>query len=411
LAELRTETSNGTELRPVDSLNSGGSEVSLIELLTVLLQRKWFILGVSLAAAILMGILASLIHPTFKAEASILLPQQQQSSLAALSGLAGLAGGSVATSLGLKNPGDLYIGILGSRTIADAIIERFHLQQVYRKKLASQTQKALSGHVSFTSGKDSLIRIAVEDEDPRRAANMANAYVEELYKQNSRLALTDAAHRRLFFEQEVDKSKEALAEAETALKNTEQATGMVAPSGQTEILIRSEAQLRAEIASREVKLQAMRSYATDENPEIETVKSEIGTLQSQLRQLEAKGGAESSVSANRLTDSSLEYMRKFREVKYQETLFELLAKQYEAARIDEAKEAPMIQVMDKAEVPDRKSWPPRLLFVAAGGMVTFVLSCVWVLIRQAVRRLSEMPGHAAELAALQNALMVQRPRK
>ena len=410
-AESRTETLSSTELRPIDSLKTGGSEVSLIELLTVVLQRKWFILGVSGAAAILMGIVASLIHSTFKAEASILLPQQQQSSLAALSGLAGLAGGGVAGSLGLKSPGDLYIGILGSRTIADAIVDRFHLEQVYRKELASQARKALSSHVSFASAKDSLIRKAVEDEDPRRAANIANAYVDELYKQNSRLALSDAAHRRLFFEQEVGKAIESLAEAEIALKNTEQATGMVAPSGQTEILIRSEAQLRAEIASREVKLQAMRSYATDENPEIETVKSEMGTLQSQLRQLEAKGGAESSVSANRLTDSSLEYMRKFREVKYQETLFELLAKQYEAARIDEAKEAPMIQVMDKAVAPDGKAWPPRMLFVLGGGMLAFVLSCAWVLIRQTVRRLSEMPGHAAELAALQNALMFQRPGK
>jgi uncharacterized protein involved in exopolysaccharide biosynthesis len=399
-------------LKPTDSWKTGGSEVSLIELLTVLLQRKWFILGFSLAAAILMGILAFLIHPRFKAEASILLPQQQQSSLAALSGsLAGFGGGSVATSLGLKSPGDIYIGILGSRTIADAIIARFHLQQVYRGKLASETRKALSGHVFFTNGKDSLIRIAVEDEDPRRAANMANAYVEELYKQNSRLAITDAAHRRLFFEQEVGKAKEGLGAAETALKNTEQSTGMVAPSGQTEILIRSEAQLRAEIASREVKLQAMRSYATDENPEIEIVKSEIGTLRSQLQRLEAKGGSESSVSAHKLTDSSLEYMRKFREVKYQETLFDLLAKQYEAARIDEAKEAPMIQVMDRAEVPDRKSWPPRAMFVEVGGMLAFLLSCAWVLIRHTVRRFSEMPGHAAELQALQNALMFQRPGK
>ncbi len=390
-------------------MRSSGSEISLIELLTVLLRHKRPVLWVTLAAAVVTAILVSLWPPSFNAEATILLPQQQQSSLAALSGsLAGLAvGGNVAASLGLKNPGDLYIGILQSRTISDDIVNRFHLQDVYRTKLASETRKALDHHVSFTSGKDSLIRIAVEDHDPQRAANMANAFVEELYKQNSRLAITDAAHRRLFFEQEVGKAKEALAAAETALKNTEQSTGMLAPSGQTEVLIRTEAQLRAQIASREVQLQAMRSFATDENPQIEILKAEIGTLQGQLRQLEAKGASDSSVgtSATKLTDSSLEYMRKLRDLKYNETLFELLAKQYEAARIDEAKEAPAIQVMDRAEVPDRKSWPPRALFVAVGAALAFVLSCAWILIRQAVRQLSEMPGHAAELQALQNALM------
>ncbi len=383
-------------------------EISLIELVTVLLCRKRLILGTSALAALVTGIVVSFIPPSFKAEATILPPQQQQSSLAALASgaLGGLAGSSMASSLGLKNPGDLYIGILGSRTISDDIVGRFHLQQVYQKKFASETRKALTSHVSFSSGKDSLITIAVEDHDPKRAADMANAFVDALYKQNSRLAITDASQRRLFFEQELGKEKDALAAAEIALKNTQQSTGLLAPAGQAEALIRSGAQLRAEIASREVQLQAMRSYATDENPQVQVLKKEIGALQGQLAQLESKGGSGSAfeVSAGKLPESSLEYIRKLRDLKYHETLYELLAKQYEVARIDEAKQAPVIQVVDRAVAPDRKSGPPRLLLTVAAGLVALIVSSAWAFIAHAVSKFSEVPSHAAELESLANAL-------
>jgi len=394
VAQLRANTLDPIETESIATLKGTRSEISPAELLTILLKRKLFILAVTLACAIVTAIVVSFMPPIFKAEATILLPQQQQSSLAALSGsLGGLAGSSVASSLGLKNPGDLYIGILGSRTISDDIVNRFSLKQVYGKTLASETRKALGSHVSFASGKDSLISIAVEDHDPQRAADMANAFVDELYKQNSRLAITDASHRRLFFEQELNREKEALSAAEIALKNTEQTTGMLAPVGQTESLIRSEAQLRAEIASREVRLQAMRSYATDENPQIQRLKTEVGVLQGQLGQMEAKSepGSSASVSAGKLTDSSLEYIRKFRDVKYHETLFDLLAKQYEAARIDEAKEAPVIQVMDHAIVPDRKSSPNRTLSVEISFAAGLFCSILFVFLQDAFMRRDAAP--------------------
>jgi tyrosine-protein kinase Etk/Wzc len=350
-----------------DSRGSAESEISLLDLLTVLLQRKRLILGTTLAAGVASAVVCCLLPVSFTAEAIILPPQQQQSSLSALASgaLGGLAGSSMASQLGLKNPGDLYIGILGSRTIADDLIGRFHLETVYKTKLRSETRKALSKHASFSSGKDSLIKISVEDRDPRRAADLANGFVDELYTQNSRLAISDAAQRRLFFEEQLGKEKDALAQAEIDLKKTQQSTGLLVPTGQAEVLIRSGAQLRAEIASREVQLQALRTYATDQNPQVEILKKEITATQSQLSRLEANGSDNSKMelSAGKLPEASLEYIRKLRDMKYHETLYELLSKQYEAARIDEAKQAPVIQVIDRAVVPDKKSWPPRGLMV------------------------------------------------
>ena len=388
-------------------LSNDRREISLIGLLTVLLRRKRFIGLVTLAAGLAAAVTACFLPVSFKAEATILPPQQQQSSLAALAGsVGGLAASSMASQLGLKNPGDLYVGMLASRTIADNIIKRFDLSRVYRTKLASETRTALAKRVSFTSGKDSLIKITAEDREPKRAADLANSFVDELYLQNSRLATTDAGRRRLFFEQQIVKEKEALAEAETTLTNAEQATGLLVPAGQAAILIGSGAQLRAEIASRQVQLKAMASYATDANPQIQVLRTEIAAMQSQLAQLETRGASNPGMemSAGGLPGLTLQHVRKLREVKYHEALYELLAKQYDAARIDEAREGPGIQVIDRAVTPDHKNWPPRALLTLTGAILAFVFACLWAICSEALRTLSSTPDSAAQLHLLNNAL-------
>ena len=298
------------------------------------------------------------------------------------------------------------MGLLGSHTIADALVKRFHLQVVYKKRLASDARRALLGHVTFVSGKDSLIKVTVEDHDAKRAADLANAFVEELYNQNSRLTITEAAHRRLFFEQQLANERDALAGAEIALKNTQQSTGMVAPAGQAEALVRAATELRTQIVSREVQLQAMRSFATDDNPQLQVLQQEIRGFRFQLARLEEDGGSGSKfeLSAAKLPAASLEYVQKSRALKYQETLYEVLARQYESARIDEAKEAPLIQVVDKAIVPDHKAWPPRGMFTIAAAIAAMVLVSAWVLIAGAFRSLARTPAHAILLESLRNAL-------
>jgi tyrosine-protein kinase Etk/Wzc len=367
---------------------------SLIDSLGIVWAHRRIILLATVTAAALSALIACLLPVSFKAEALIMPPQQQQqSSLAALASgaLGGLAGSTgMASSLGLKNPSDLYIGILQSRTIADDIVSRFHLRDVYHQQHISETRQALAKHVSFSSGKDSLIRITVEDYDARRAADITNAYVDELHSANSRLALTDASQRRLFYEQELSKEKDALANAEIALKQNQQKSGMVLPAGQAQLLLRSGAQLRAEIASRQVQMEAMRSYATDENPQLQILKRETEALRNQLAQLQSRSDRSGfEMSAGQLPETSLEYLRRMRDLKYHETLFELLSRQYEAARIDEAKQAPVIQVIDRAVVPDKKSWPPRAMLVLAGALLGFAASAGAVFIRRKIAAVLE----------------------
>jgi tyrosine-protein kinase Etk/Wzc len=210
----------------------------------------------------------------------------------------------------------------------------------------------------------------------------------------------------LFFAQQLSHEKEALAIAEAALKTAQQSTGMLVPSGQAEGMIRAGAQIRAEIVSREVQLLAMRSFATDENPRMQILEQEIIGFKSKLAGLEGSGGSNSSLefSAGRFPGANLEYIRKVRDLKYHETLFELIAKQHEAARIDEAKQPPIIQVVDRAVVPDRKAWPPRMLFTMTGGGIGFVLACAWALISAAIRNLAQLPENARQMQSLKGAL-------
>jgi tyrosine-protein kinase Etk/Wzc len=370
------------------------SDVSLVELFGVLSRRRSRILGPAILAGVVTGIIVFLIPVTYTAEAVILTPQQAQSSLSSfmgpLAGLApaaGMSGLGLLSGLGLRNPADLYVGVLESRTIADALITQFSLKDVYDVPDYTRARKRLARNTRVESGKDSLIRVRVEDHDAARAAKLANGYVEELSKSNSRLAFTEAGQRRLFFEGQLKKEKDALAEAEIGLRNTQQATGLVAPSGQAEVLLRVGSQLHAEILSRETQLEAMKTFAADDNPRLQIVKRELGVLQSQLNQLEQgdyKPGT-LELPTGRLPEASLKYIRAVRELKYHETLFEVLSRQYEAARLDEAKSAALVQVVDRAVTPERKSWPPRTLLILAAIVAALLLSSFWELLRERTR--------------------------
>jgi tyrosine-protein kinase Etk/Wzc len=373
--------------QPVESRGGGRDEVSFSELLSICRRRRRFIMRTVLATAVVTTVVALLIPVKFSAQAVILTPQQAQSSLVSMAQLAGVGSGgfsglSLLSGFGLRNPSDLYIGILESRTIADGIIKRFDLKRVYGDRDFYAARKHLARNTTISAGKDTLIRIRVEDRDPQRSASLANAYVEELSFQNSTVALTEASQRRLFFEGQLAKEKDALANAEIALRDTQQVTGLVVPTGQAEAIIRSVSQLRAEILSREAQVEAMKLYAADDNPKFQVVKRELGTLRSELVKLE-KGSHVSGtpeVPTSQLPQAGLEYLRKYRDVKYHEALFEVLSKQYEAARLDEAKSAPLVQIIDKAVVPERRSWPPRTLLVCTAAGFSAIVSICWAIL-------------------------------
>lgn len=385
-------------------------EIDVLELMTLLLRSKKTILKcVFVAVALTAFVVYVVMKPTYTAEATFLPPQSAPgSAMTQIASQLGALGAVGALTGGLKSPGDVYLGILKSRTIAETLIKRFDLQRVYKTKKFSDTVKALKVRSTFAVGtKDTLITISVDDHDPKRAADLANGYLDALYQQNGRLALTEASQRRLFFEQQLVGEKDALADAEVDLKKTEEKTGLISLSGQAQVEIDSIAQTRAQISSKEIELGALKQAATEQNPEVIRLQTQIDGLEQQLQRLE--NGAEARQNINVLPATAkvpalaLEYVRKQREVKYRELLFELIAKQYESARLDESREAPVLQVVDRAVVPDRKSGIPRTFILLASGLFGALVSAGWIIGKDFLEKLQQDPARAAKYEALRQA--------
>ncbi|HZU10371.1 MAG TPA: Wzz/FepE/Etk N-terminal domain-containing protein [Pseudacidobacterium sp.] len=386
------------------------NEISLLDLLIVLAERKGTIARITFGLA-LIALIVSLFLPKSYTATTIVLPPQQSSSLssALMSQLGGLGslGALAGSSMGLKNPNDMYVAMFKSRTVEDAMVQRFDLMKEYHQKYLSTARKVFEDHAKVESGtKDNLITISVEDRDPKRAADMANAYVDEYRHLSQHLAIGEAAQRRLFFEQQLEQAKDNLANAEEALKETQQKTGMIQLDSQARALIESAASLRAQIVAKEVQLQAIKSYATDQNAELVQTQKQLDALRAQLAQLggDTEEGSGLIVPKGKVPQVGLEYIRKYRDVKYYETIFELLARQYELAKLDEAREGALIQVVDPAVVPDRKSFPKRGLITIIAAFAGLIIGIFVALVQEGLSRLKEDPEQAQKLNALQAAL-------
>lgn len=386
-------------------------KVDLLDVLLLFAENRRRILTTTVLGLVVGIILAVLLRPTFSAVAVILPPHQQSStasalmgeigSLASLTAGSGLAGGA---GLGTKNPADMYVGLLESRTIADGLIVKFQLEHVYHTKTFLETRVVLKRHVVIAAEKDGLISITVDDHDPNRASDLANGYVNGLYAMNSHLAITEAAQRRVFFDQQLNQEKNALADAETAFRNTQEKTGLIQLGGQTASIIRRIAELKAEIASGDVQMQAMKTFATEQNPDLIRAQQGIDELQNQLAKLETEQSKEQpelfETPAGKVPEAALEYAEKLRDLKFHEALYELLAKQYETARIDEAKSAPLIQVVDKAVPPEKKSGPSRTLIVLGGMLAGALIGILWCLTVRSMRKMRSIPEKVVKLDRL-----------
>lgn len=389
----------------------GESSGGFLEVAIALAQRKWFILQVTAAATIIGAVVAFLLPNWYTAETKILPPQQQSQSTAAallssLSGTVGTLAAAAGKDLGIKNPNDLYVGMLKSRVIADAIVTRFDLQKLYRSKDMTYARKDLAEHVTITSEKEGFISVSVEDKDKKRAEEMANGYIEELRKLTKGLAVTEASQRRVFFEDQLRQAKDDLANAEVALALAQHKSGVVELDAQAKAMIESVAKLRGEIAAQEVKLQALRTFATEKNADVEVAQSQLEQMQAELKNLEKKGDIASyEVSLKDVPEAGVQYIRAEREVKYRTSLFEVLARQYEAARLDEAKDAAIIQVVDPAVFPDHKSSPKRLAIVIVTGIAGLLVACfiVWFSLKWKIRMRYDL-RHAEQVSALRAAI-------
>ena len=316
-----------------------------------------------------------------------------------LGSVASLAGGSV----GLKNPNDLQVAMLKSRTVEDAMVDRFHLMNLFDVKRKSDARKKLEKIVDIDSGiKDGLIRISVTDSDPHRAEEMANGYVEEFKKLSATLAVTEASQRRLFFEQQLVQAKDNLANAEEDLKKTEQKTGLVQLDAQTRATIELLADLRGQIAAKEVQIAGMRSFATGENPDLQVAEQQLAGLHAQEQRMGAssEGATNALIPKGNMQEAGIEYIRKLRDVKYFETIFDLLARQYEVAKVDEARQGAVVQIVDRAIVPDRKSSPQRTLIVLGAAVLGLFFGVAWAFSREGLTRLSNNPAERSRVEEL-----------
>ena len=387
------------------------TEVSLLDLTLLLVANKRFIFRFVLGAALLAVVIALLLPVRYEAKVMLLPPQQSSSIASALLGqMGGLGGlgslGSLAGGLGIKTPADMYISMLTSRTVEDAMIQRFGLMSEYKMKKMSEVRKEFERRTTAVAGmKDGMIRLTIEDGDPKRAAAMANAYVEEFRRLSATLAISEAARRRLFFERELEQAKTDLTAAEQAMQKTQQSTGVLQIDSQARALIESAAVLRAQVVAKEVQVESMKSFAADDNPALIMAKQQLAALQSQLNQIagsQQDSGSDIVLSKGRVTQAGLEYLRRFRDLKYRETVFELLAKELEIAKLDEAREGEIVQVVDAAVPPDTKSSPHRTLIVLGVTILAFFVSVFWLIVRRGLSRTFELPENRQRLEAIKH---------
>jgi uncharacterized protein involved in exopolysaccharide biosynthesis len=384
-----------------------------LDVLLFLAAHKRALLGIPLVGAVIAAVISLLMPNYYAAVTKILPPQQNQSSAAMALAQLGSAAGVPAASLGLKNPNDLYVGMLKSRTVADRLIERFALQKLYDRATLQDTRRVLEQRTAISHGRDGIITVQFEDTDPARAAEIANGYIEELYKLTQTLAVTEAAQRRLFLEKQLKLTRDALADAEVELKKTQEATGLIKLDEQGRAIIEAVAKLRAQIAAKEVEAVTMRAFATERNPAYVRTQQELAGLRLELTRLEKATRSSNKegdifVPTGKVPEAGLEYVRRFRDVKYFETVFDLLAKQFEIAKIDEARDTSIVQVLDRALPPERKSRPHRTLIVVVTGLAALLAGLLWALLTDAYQRASRDGEKLAKLERLKILLRRQR---
>jgi len=381
-------------------------EISLLDLLQVVVDNLRLLVLGPLAVGVLALAVSFLVTPTFTAKTVFLPPQQQQSAAASMLASLGSLGGLAGAAAGLKSPADQYLAYMKSVSLQDALVDRLGLMERYRAKFKEDARKALTTNVRASSGKDGLIVLEADDEDPKFAADLANAHVEELRKLLGTLAVTEAQQRRLFFEKQLKLAKDSLTQADQALRATGVSESVLKSNPASAVA--AVAGLRAQLTAQEVKLGAMRGYLAETAPEFKLALNELANLRTQI----AKQGEDSPTTAvstapngkagsvGHQNSSQDDYVSKYREYKYQEALFELFTKQYEIARVDEAREGAVVQVLDVATPPEKKAKPQKALVAIIATLATGFVLLLYVFIKNALKGSEQDEETRAKMAAL-----------
>jgi tyrosine-protein kinase Etk/Wzc len=367
---------NGDESKLQNGLQDDLNEIGLLDFLQTIVDNLKLLVVGPLAVGIAALFISFLIPPTYTAKTQFLPPQQQQSAAASMLASLGSLGGLAGAVGGIKNPSEQYLAYLKSVTLQDDLIKQYKLQERYDADTKQDARKELAEKVRAASGKDGLISIEVDDKSPQFAADLANAHVEALNKLLSKLAVTDAQQRRLFFENQMNLAKEKLTQSEINLKATGVSGGALKSNPSSAVA--AVAVLQAQVTAQEVKLGAMKGYLTETAPDFKQAMSELVNLRGMLLKQEI-GVPE--VDKNSVKN---DYVTKYREFKYNETLFELFAKQYELAKIDEAREGAIIQVLDVAQPPEKKTKPKKLFIVLVAMFASLLISITYLLLRKTI---------------------------
>lgn len=362
-------------------------EISLIDLAIALGEEKKTLFAVPAITTTLAIVVSLLLTPIYTAKTVMMPPQQQQSgaasALASLGGLAGLAGAAA----GIKSPDEMYIAFMQSESLQNEVIKKLDLQERYNAKTPGDARNALKASIKVAADKKSgLITIEANDKDPEFAAKLANVHVEELRNLMGRLAVTDAQQRRVFYEQAITKTQAELADAEANFRSAKEKSGMQVTMVIAESGVRASADMRGQIAAREVQMQAMSRFATPQNPDVQRIGSELAALRAQLSKLEQGSGSDEKTSPLQQLA-----VKSYRDIKARESMMGVLVAQYESARVDEAKEGPLIQQVDVAMAPERRSSPKRALMVIVAAFAGLFLGVLIAFVRRALRKATENP--------------------
>lgn len=395
---------NSKEANTPSPLTEG--EIDVFEIAIVLAKRKRLLIGLPFVVAIVAALIVLQMPNIYTASVKILPPQQGTSAASALlnqlggalSGLAGLAGVKNSSS-------DIYVGMLKSRTLADNLIARFDLSTRYGQELMSGTRRALEGRTVISVGKtDGMILIEVDDKDPKFAAELANAYVEELRKVTAGLAVTEASKRRLFFEQQLEQAGANLSAAQIAARQGLERGGLASIDEQGRSMAELTGRIRAQISVKEVQIGAMRTFASEGNPELQRAQNEMQVLKRELARMEGAQQSQTGGGSKSGSPSGLDTLARVRDVKYYETIYGLLAQQFELAKLDEAKDSTIIQIMDKAIEPDQKTKPKRTQAVLLSAFGALCLAALWVLVSEFMARAMADQQRASQFERLRNHL-------
>jgi uncharacterized protein involved in exopolysaccharide biosynthesis len=351
---------------------------------------------------ILIGILLCLVLPTRYTSTAQLMPPQKIDSLSdMLTAQLGISSLTAAGSSFLKDPNGIYVGILQSRPIEDAIIKKFDLMHLYRSRNMRDCRKELEDRTDIESEKSTLVSISVKDRDPQRAADLVNAYIAEFRALTTSVTLQETARRRLFYEEQLNKQKDALALAEANLNQVQKNKGMIHPL-QAEVIMGGLAMLRAQIAAQEVQVQGLRSFSTEHNADLQLAEKELAAMQGEAAKMAEHGSSSdfSDIGLKDVPDVGLSFLRAAREVEYQQAVYTLLLKQYEAARLDESNEAYVIQVIEPAIPMDHISSPKYALILAISTILGFLFGVLWVIFAKRYEDALSDPVAAEKFATL-----------